>query len=238
MNEYIKRSRTNSLNWPDRLYPPKNSRLYHHLSSLRVALEQVITQYIEKLNTPILFDFGCGEMPYLPIFQTMGVDYRGYDLTGNERAYGTILSDGRLDCDADSADIVLSSQVLEHVDNPTLYLQESHRVLKSGGMLILSTHGVWRYHPDPVDYWRWTGPGLRKVLSDAGFEIMYFKGVVGPEAAAIQLWQDAKLARIPNIMHGLFCRYCQWRMKSADLQCNESTKLDDAQVFLCLAKKM
>ncbi len=44
---------------------------------------------------------------------------------------------------------------------PGLYLSECFRVLRPGGQLLLSTHGVFPYHPDPVDLWRWTCEGLR-----------------------------------------------------------------------------
>ncbi len=60
---------------------------------------------------------------------------------------------------------MLSTQVLEHVTDPRLYLAECHRVLRPGGPLLLSTHGIMVYHPDPVDYWRWTGAGLQRAVT-------------------------------------------------------------------------
>ena len=44
---------------------------------------------------------------------------------------------------------------------PARYLAECFRVLRPGGRLLLSTHGMFVYHPDPDDYWRWTCAGLR-----------------------------------------------------------------------------
>ena len=31
--------------------------------------------------------------------------------------------------------------------------------------MLASTHGVQWYHPSPVDYWRWTHEGLRRLFT-------------------------------------------------------------------------
>jgi len=91
---------------------------------------------------------------------------------------------GRTVAPEDSFDIVISSQVLEHVESPADYLAEAHRLLRTGGTLLLSTHGTFQDHPCPGDYWRWTGMGLRKVLSEAGFEVVKLLYLTtGPRAA-------------------------------------------------------
>jgi SAM-dependent methyltransferase len=65
-------------------------------------------------------------------------------------------------------DAVLSTQTLEHVADPPRVVQEIDRVLKPGGVLILTTHGTAVYHPCPTDLWRWTQEGLTKLLRDNG----------------------------------------------------------------------
>lgn len=32
--------------------------------------------------------------------------------------------------------------------------------------MLASTHGVQVYHPSPVDYWRWTHEGLRRLFAE------------------------------------------------------------------------
>jgi SAM-dependent methyltransferase len=63
-------------------------------------------------------------------------------------------------------DVVLSSQVLEHVNDPMA--REFARVLRPGGVAFVSTHGVIDYHPNPDDYWRWTHAGLARLLRMTG----------------------------------------------------------------------
>src|SRR5262249_1251745 len=68
-------------------------------------------------------------------------------------------------------DMVISTQVLEHVTDPRVYLKESWRVLKAGGALLLATHGSFPDHGCPNDFWRWTADGLRTELARAGFSV-------------------------------------------------------------------
>jgi SAM-dependent methyltransferase len=60
---------------------------------------------------------------------------------------------------------VLCTQVLEHVDEPDAVLGELARVLRPGGVVLMSTHGVFHHHPYPHDYWRWTHEGLTRIMS-------------------------------------------------------------------------
>ena len=92
-----------------------------------------------------------------------------------------------------SVDILLSSQVLEHVYDTDKYLSECYRVLKPNGTLILTTHGHWVFHPDPNDYWRWTSQGLKKTISKQNFDIAYFSGVMNINSVALQYLQEVLL---------------------------------------------
>ena len=115
-----------------------------------------------------VLDVGCGVKPYYPFFaaasEYVGVDVQdnpSADLTGSVEA---------LPVDDASFDIVLCTQVLEHVDDPALAVRELHRVTAPGGRVLASTHGVMLYHPNPQDLWRWTHTGLERLFRDNGFE--------------------------------------------------------------------
>ena len=73
-------------------------------------------------------------------------------------------ADGRLPAEAADYDCILSTQVLEHVEDPAAYLQECYRVLSPGGHLLLTTHGIFEDHAVPRDYWRWTAVGLQRMI--------------------------------------------------------------------------
>ena len=65
-----------------------------------------------------------------------------------------------------SFDLVLCTQVLEHSRDPAQALREITRVLRPGGHAFVTTHGIWPFHPYPVDLWRWTQQGLETIVGD------------------------------------------------------------------------
>ena len=64
---------------------------------------------------------------------------------------------------------VLCSEVLEHVRRPQIALTELRRVLRPGGVLLVTTLTAFPIHNFPNDYRRWTEAGLAVELEDAGF---------------------------------------------------------------------
>ena len=66
----------------------------------------------------------------------------------------------------DSYDLVICTEVLEHVEDPRLAVEEIRRILKPNGTLLASTPFIVPYHPDPTDYWRLTFESWRSVLRD------------------------------------------------------------------------
>lgn len=68
-------------------------------------------------------------------------------------------------------DAVICHQVLEHVPDPSAAATELHRVIKPGGVLVLSAPHLSRQHELPHDYFRFTPAGLERLLSSSGFEV-------------------------------------------------------------------
>lgn len=159
-----------------RLWPKPGDEFYLHLSDLRAALETLRTD--ERIT---VLDFGCGGSPYRPLFPN--ADYRRADLAEVNDLDYIIDESGRIDAPDGQFDLVLSSQVLEHVPNPAAYLAECRRLLKPGGVLACSTHGTFEDHAVPSDFWRWTADGLARAVQDAGFKVKdTYKLTTGPRA--------------------------------------------------------
>ena len=127
--------------------------------------------------------------------------------------------------------------MLEHVLDPKQYLAEAWRVLRPSGSLILSTHGIWPYHPDPNDYWRWTIEGLQHEIRKAGFQIMMVQSVFGLESSALQLWQDATFERLPSLLRPLYTRLIQAFIGFIERRHPDKLS-NDASIYLVLARKL
>lgn len=65
-------------------------------------------------------------------------------------------------------DVVICQQVLEHVTNPFKATETFFKLLKPGGVLIVSTPFMLKIHAAPNDYWRFTIEGMRILLDEAG----------------------------------------------------------------------
>lgn len=207
----------------------------HHIRRLPAALGELATDLAIPPGGRVL-DYGCADMPYRSFFGE-GVDYVGADLEGNEEATVTLNDDGSLPVPDASFDAVLSTQVLEHVQDPRLYLTECWRVLRPGGRLLLSTHGIFPYHPDPVDLWRWTGEGLKCEVQRAGFEVLRFEGIIGMAATGLQLIQDSISYRISGRWIPWLALLVQPLVAFLDRFENATTLGHNAQVFALVGER-
>jgi SAM-dependent methyltransferase len=133
------------------------------------GLSEALARRAKSVRGDVL-DYGCGEMPYRSLF-THSASYRGADIASNPAADVVYEAEGRLPLSDDSVDGVLSTQVLEHVRDPSGYLTECRRVLKPAGRLLLSAPGFWAWH-GPGDWRRWTHEGLIYEIESAGFRVL------------------------------------------------------------------
>lgn len=207
----------------------------HYITVLPAAIEG-LSAALRVGPGDRLLDFGCADRPYRGFFGP-DVEVVSADLPGNHLADVHIASDGTVPVPDGSFDAVLSTQVLEHVEDPALYLAECARVLRPGGRLLLATHGIFYFHPDPVDYWRWTCEGLRRIVGDAGFVVVEFEGVFGMGATGLQLTADAVLPKFPRRLRPLARRVTHALIAFVDQRQSAEAKRLNASVYVLVAEK-
>lgn len=67
-----------------------------------------------------------------------------------------------------SVGTALLLETLEHLPYPQKAITELERILKPGGLLVVTTLMCWEEHRCPVDYWRFLPQGLELLFKDAG----------------------------------------------------------------------
>jgi SAM-dependent methyltransferase len=179
--------------------PAPGDPFYLHLADLLLALGSVASQKILRV-----LDFGCGGSPYRVLFPN--AKYDRADLAGTPSIDVVLGADSKLSVKDSTYDLVLSTQVLEHVLDPHGYLSEAFRVLREGGDLVLTTHGSFYDHGCPHDYFRWTAEGLRSSLEAVGFQVVSVKKLTaGPRALMFLLRHYEKLLLSAGFSWGSLC---------------------------------
>jgi SAM-dependent methyltransferase len=110
---------------------------------------ELLTPY---LDGSIVADLGCGQLPYINAFPDSKIKtFYGLDLSREsliiaarnfKRRFPLILAQHGVKNTPfgdETVDAVISSEVLEHLDDPAAHLREAHRICRPGGHFCLST---------------------------------------------------------------------------------------------------
>jgi SAM-dependent methyltransferase len=140
---------------------------------IRKSILHCIKNYLPEFTGTVV-DLGCGNMPYkeLVLSQSNVEKYIGVDLEQREfynEVPDLIWNGIEIPLAENSVDIILFTEVIEHLAEAVLVCKEINRVLKKGGKLIGTTPFFWPIHEAPNDRQRFTPFGLQNTLKDAGF---------------------------------------------------------------------
>lgn len=205
----------------------------HHYIVLSHLIKWMAEEALPQASGTLL-DYGSGGQPYRQLFETRVERY----VTADVAVYGNLQPDILLtpnqpiDCGDSQFDTILSSQTLEHVQDPDFYLSECARIMKSNGTLLLTAPMQWRHHEVPYDYFRYTRYGLELLLTRHGFRLMSIKSTGGTFALIGQILlnflNERKIYR-PRL-YKMINRVALWLDRKYP---------DDADVinWMCIAKK-
>lgn len=186
-------------------YPPDYFRAQMSKSDAKIAWQYGRIFGLagaHHLHGNTVVDVGCGAGPalrYLAVqgAQAVGLDHSRYALQVAQEVAPTALvvvndSTGGLPCATAAADLMLLSELVEHVPDALPLLYECFRVLKPGGQIIITTPNlwdvrralapltgrVWSGDTDPTHVNLYTPPRLARELRAAGFvRVRWHSGV-------------------------------------------------------------
>lgn len=176
-------------------------------SHIHAGLARAVFELAGPLGPPCrVLDIGCGSGVLCGDFQSRGCDVVGVDLSesGIDLARRNFsgcrfevlgVNDVSLDRLGEAPfDLVVSTEVVEHLYTPRQLVHAAYGVLRPGGQFIVTTpyHGYlknlgislanhWDVHADPL----WDGGHVKlfsrrtlgKLLTEAGFRDLRFRGV-------------------------------------------------------------
>lgn len=146
----------------------------------QVTAEWMVKRIKDKLpSNPVIVDVGCGAGKSVDFFRELfsGCTWVGVDIKESpevrvrSRTDATFMEfDGiNIPLPTESADLVFSRQVLEHVRYPEELLKDVARILKRDGFMVGSTSQLEPYHS--YQYWNFTPFGFKEIANHAGIPL-------------------------------------------------------------------
>lgn len=129
--------------------------------------KRVLALNFPKSRDTVLYDVGAGPTQFQDLFSRfiyVGIDFLPYEDV-------SIVADltKELPLADKSCDVIVLSNVLEHIPYPLDLVRECSRMLRPGGMMVGTTPFLMQVHQAPFDFNRYTKFQLERLLSDAGF---------------------------------------------------------------------
>ena len=139
-----------------------------------------------------LADLGCGKAPLLGAYRHLCSSILLADWSNS--LHPNPLLDVNVDLNeplplpSESFDVVLLSDVLEHIPEPRRLLGEVARILRPGGRLLLNVPFAYGIHEAPHDYYRYTRYALERLVGESGLDIVELSELGGWVEVVSNLW--------------------------------------------------
>jgi SAM-dependent methyltransferase len=145
-------------------------------------LKKSIDELVEFVGKPPsgskVLDIGAGECPLRGKLEALGYSYSSLDIEQNSAESIHYLA--RIDRDLPEAlslaggfDLLILTEVLEHVPDWAKAFQNLANLLKPGGHCIITTPFFYMLHEEPHDYWRATDHSLKRFAEANGMEVIF-----------------------------------------------------------------
>lgn len=204
---------------------------------MRVCLDIVREHFGGTLSQRKSLDLPAGNGWLSDEFRRLGAEATAADINEERTDYAQIDMERPLPFDSESFDVVVSAEGIEHVFNPAQLFSELSRVLRPGGLLIITTPNIqslasrWQtlccgysYQFDPFN----KVPLARGQIGDKGhispvsyIQLHYYAQVhrltvLPPRGGIIRERALKLLPFLPFLVWGLWWTYRDWKKTSTD----------------------
>jgi len=179
----------------------------------------IIGKYLEKIAVGVtgdVLDVGCGNRPYQAFFinaksyiaidrlsgvgvtrSNNAIRIKGIDVAGSAEA---------LPFCSECFDVVLATQLIEHLPHPSIFFGEVSRLLKQNGCLIITFPLIAPLHEEPYDYFRYTEHGIKLFCHEHELKIERVEKMGGGWLAIGYLIRDILYADASSSQISLWAR--------------------------------
>lgn len=160
-------------------YAPKLPQEEFIVPLLRREIESCIARYATPARgTAKAVDMGCGGQPFRALLQQIGYSYCGVDVNadGGPPVDVVCAADGPLPEELlrrGPFDLILCTEVLEHVADWPAAFANFGSLLASGGRALITVPHFYQLHEEPYDFWRPTLHAIDYYARRAGLEALY-----------------------------------------------------------------
>ena len=142
----------------------------------------VISAVNEAHSGNLVLDAGAGECRFkapLKNKRYFAIDAAWGDPTWSYSGLDVVGNLDSLPFESNVFDCIICTQVLEHVQEPQIVLNEFFRILKQDGVVCITAPQGGGVHQAPHDYFRFTCYGFQYLLEKAGFIEISIKPICG-----------------------------------------------------------
>lgn len=142
---------------------------------MRELIKSFVEILVEELPAPI-YEFGSYQIEGQEGFADLRVFFPGKKYIGCDMRHGKgvdiVMNLHEIDLPDSVAGTVLILDTLEHVEFCRKAMSEVYRILKPGGIVVVSSVMKFIIHDYPNDYWRFTPEGFKSLLREFSYSLV------------------------------------------------------------------
>jgi len=184
---------------------------------LKMAIDEALATYAVPARPKArALDIGCGRQPFRTSLQDIGYQYVGMDVHQNPEQ--TVFHFGAIDQPLpdslahETFDLLLVTEVLEHVADWSAAFQNFAALLSTDGIILITSPFIYPLHEIPYDFWRPTLHAIKFFADREGLEQLCSRSVGAPAdvlgtvlaACHIMPVSNTPLSRITSKAFNLF----------------------------------